>query len=217
MIDNLDRILEHTTHLFPQPVEFDAQLREHVWDKLDAALAHNRLQVHEHHDSFGSLRTVTALGLVRITIRDTHCELWASLLDDDGEARRLGYGVRAFDLFDQPSCGHFWLRYAFFRWAPRCSGYPFEAYPLFRPCAKELATSRALLGRLHADPRFRTLPAEFDSAIHQSPILAWLAHEDPDERRCSVEALSQRWLACEQAVLAMQSAIHPRSRANPDC
>ncbi len=139
----------------------DRNLLERIWEKLDWALQHRRLEVRDVPKAWGILREVTALGLFQFEVDAAACDLAAYAIQEDGRRRWIDssfHGPRIFDSF-------WWLRYAFQRWEPDCSGIDFVVNPLTRPSNIELDTTRILLRRLRVDSRYWTLFDEFNAAI----------------------------------------------------
>ena len=186
---------ERTAHIWRSKSLVDYDLLDMMWAKLDWALAHCRLEVHEEHTTFGTLRVVTALGIIRYHVDPQACEFWGSAMNANGEFQRIGPCFPCIPLFRFRKCPMFWLRLAFQRWAPECSHADLIADPGNRPSIVELATSRVLIRRLRLDARYVTLSYEFEQVLGLPAFVR--AHVDEDDqyqiRNCSFESASRVW------------------------
>ena len=205
-----DRIFDRLAHLFPSAAEHDATLLESLWEKLDAALAHCRLDLGEEETASGTVRSVTALGVIRICVNAQAREMWGCAIAEDGSLHRIGPGLHAFRLLDVPRCGHWWLRFAFWRWARLTGAFDIVIDPMMRPSSIELATSAMLMRRLRHDPRFRTLPDEFDAAIDYPESLRTLLGEVRDGSY-RVEHANEAWTMAWEVNAAVHRAMRNRS------
>ena len=188
-------LVESLACLFPRGTRANRYLLERMWKRLDRALADSRLEVRSEDPGFGPVRVVTALGLLQVYVDYRACEMWGGVIVE-GSVRRMGWGAPAFRLLWMRRCPCWWLRFAFQAWLPRRSMPDFIADPLQRPGNVELDTSRALVSRLGVDPRFRTLPEEFDEAIGLPALMQVLTEEDPGGV-LSMEKANALWQAVE--------------------
>lgn len=191
-------------HLFPPDTRADRNLLDRMWERLDQALAECRLDVRTEDLGFGPIRMVTALGLLQVRIDDAACELWGGVIED-GTFRPIGPGLHAAQLLWRHNCPIWWLRFAFQVWVPERATFDFVACPLQRPDNIELDTSRALVRRLGMDPRFRTLPEEFDEAVGVPALMQVLAEE---KSGMGMERASHVWQMRELAIAsALRSCL----------
>jgi hypothetical protein len=182
-----------TEHLFPVPFKGDHELLELIWEKLDWALEHCRLDIRDEPVPFGSVRVVTALGIIRYYVDAQDCLIWGMAMKADGQFHMLGPCLHASQLFHVSRCPHWWLRFAFQRWAPMCSGIDLIDDPANRPSNVELATSQRLMRRLGGDPRFCLFADEFDAALGIPEFIWSLIRERAEDYDCNVVTASDIW------------------------
>ena len=202
--DTLNLINARTRHLDPPQFEGDYGLLELIWEKLDWALEHCRLEVREESVPFGTVRVVTALGIIRFHVDAHDCLIWGMAMKADGQFHRIGPCLHASRLFHVRNCAHWWLRLAFQRWAPQSTpGIDLIDDPANRPSNIELATSRRLMRRLGADSRFCTFADEFDAALG-IPDFVWSRIREREENSyCNVDVASYIWHRLECAAAAI--------------
>ena len=196
-------------HLFPVATSVNPHLLEQMWERLDRALADSRLEVRTEDFGFGPIHVVTALGLLQVCVDHRACEIWGGVIVD-GSHRRIGWGLPAFQLLWMRHCPCWWLRFAFQVWAPERPTFDYVHCPLQRPDNIELDTSRALVDRLGVDPRFRTLPEEFDVAIGLPTLMQVLTEDDPG-KVATMEWATRIWQSVECGI-----AIGAASRTRRD-
>jgi hypothetical protein len=190
MIEEIERRL---AYLDVSPHCVDRDLVERMWGKLDCALQHRRLEVWDAPTAWGTLRVVAALGLLQFEADVAACELTAYAIQEDESRRRIDSGFRGPRIFDS----FWWMRYAFQRWAPECSGVDFVVDPLNRPSRAELDATCILLRRLKVDPRYWTLLDEFNAAIGTPALISEVMIETDGRLWQTLQGVSEIWRLAE--------------------
>jgi hypothetical protein len=201
----LDRRLRHLPFF---PNRADRSLLDMMWDKLDHALAHQRLDVREVSAPSGMIREITALGIIRYYVDPQAFRISGMAMKADGLFHPIGDCLHAVRLFWVRSCAHWWLRFAFQTWAPRCSGIDMIDEPANRPCNIELDTSQLIVRRLCFDRRFMTLVEDFDDALGLPPLARMLIEEQAEASYCDVDRASEIWQQTESVAAAIRQVIH---------
>ena len=185
----------------------DNPLVERMWKRLDHALGHCRLEVHDEVSATETIRVVTVLGLFRIRVDHEGGNAWAYLIEEDGTFREINGSFHLYRLFHHPCCRYLWLRYAFQRWEPMCSDIDFVSEPLNRPCNAELDASRRLVRRLNLDKRYWTLAQDFDEAIGFPPLALSMMEEQSAANSCNLEDTNRIWQTSLHVLRAMRRAM----------
>lgn len=200
----IDRSLRHIPFF---PNKADRNLLERIWGHIDDALDRSRLYVCEVPAPEGKIREITALGIIRFTVDPHRCCISGMAKKADGVFHPIGHCLPAVRLFWRRTCYHWWLRFAFQRWAPDCSGIDLIADPGNRPCNVELDTSRLIMERLSYDRRFMNLVDEFDDAIGLPSFVRTLIEEECAASYCNVDRANEIWQSMESVTATMKQVF----------
>jgi hypothetical protein len=189
----IEVIEERLSYLHPFERRGDDVLVERIWAKVDHALRYRRIEISDEVRPWGTVRVVTALGLLQLEVDYDACDMIAFAILEDGSRRRIGPSFRGPYVFGHPQ----WLRWAFLRWAPECSGIDYVADPLSRPSNIEVETSGRLARRLRFDYRYWTLPHEFYAAVGRPMVVSDCMSEARALGSNSLEYVCEAWRAME--------------------
>ena len=189
----IEVIEERLSYLHPFERRGDDVLLERIWAKVDHALRYRRIEISDEVRPWGTVRVVSALGLLQLEVDYEACDMIAFAIQKNGSRRRIGPAFQGPFVFHHPQ----WLRWAFLRWAPECSGIDYVADPLSRPSKIELDTTGTLFGRLRFDYRYWTLPAEFYAAVGRPLLVSDCMNEARALGSNSLEYVCEAWRAME--------------------
>lgn len=192
---------------WPLPGMGDNPFVERVWERLDHALAQYRLDAHDEVTATRTIRVITVLGLFRIWVDLDIGQVWVYYIEEGGTFREIDDSFHLYRLFHHPRCRNWWLRFAFMRWEPACSGVDFVKHPHSRPCTIELDASRRLVRRRNLDKRYWTLAQDFDEAIGFPSLALSMMEAESAANSCSLADTNRIRHTSLQVLMSMRRAM----------